>query len=440
MITEGDMDVCVVGLGKLGLPLAVQIAQMGHRVRGADIDQRAVDLINAGQEPFPGEIELPGLLAEVVADGRLTASTDTTGEVAQSQAVVVIVPLIVDPDRNPVFTALDAATNDIGPGLQPGTLVSYETTLPVGTSRGRFGPRLAELSGLTVGDDLFVVHSPERVFTGRVFADLRRYPKLVGGVTAACTSAGVAFYEQVLTFDERPDLERPNGVWAMANAETAELTKLAETTYRNVNIGFANELARYSERSGIDVHDVIGAANSQVFSHIHQPGASVGGHCIPVYPHFYLYGDDEAVIPKISVEVNEAMPAHLASTLAESIDGGLAGRTVAVLGLSYRPGVKEEAFSGTYPLVEALEAAGATVVVDDPMYTDDELAAHGFTPLTATDAVTGVVVHTAHDDYLQLGPDQFPAVECVVDGRNVIDPDKWPGVTVRTIGKAPGLS
>ena len=137
----------------------------------------------------------------------------------------------------PDFGWMDAATRDVARGLQPGTLVSYETTLPVGTTRNRFRAMLEEGSGLVCGQDFFLVFSPERVFTGRVFADLRKYPKLVGGVDEASASRGVDFYAQVLDFDERPDLDRPNGVWDLGSAEASELAKLAETTYRDVNIG-----------------------------------------------------------------------------------------------------------------------------------------------------------------------------------------------------------
>src|SRR4029453_16440152 len=135
----------------------------------------------------------------------------------------------------------------------------------------------------------FVVFSPERVSTGHVFADLRRYPKLVGGGDEASTERGVAFYGSVLDFDERPDLARGNGVWDLGSAEEAEFTKLVETTYRDVNIPLANQFARGAAAVGVDVYRAIQAANSQPFSHIHMPGIAVGGHCIPVYPHFYLW-------------------------------------------------------------------------------------------------------------------------------------------------------
>ena len=158
------------------------------------------------------------------------------------------------------------------------------------------------------------------------------------------------FYEQVLTFDERPDLARGNGVWDLGSAEAAEMAKLAETTYRDVNIGLANQFALFAETAGIDVHQVIEASNSQPYSHIHQPGIAVGGHCIPVYPRLYLSGDPDATVVRAAREANAAMPGHVVARLAEHL-GDLTGLRVAVLGASYRGGVKETAFSGVFDTV-----------------------------------------------------------------------------------------
>ncbi|MTA50133.1 MAG: nucleotide sugar dehydrogenase, partial [Actinobacteria bacterium] len=234
------MKIAVVALGKIGLPLAVQFADKGHEVIGCDVNAHAVDLINKGIEPFPGEAHLAEKLATLVPAGKLRATTDTTSAVAECEAVVVVVPLFVDNDGVPDFGWMDAATEAIAKGLKPGTLVSYETTLPVGTTRTRFGPMIEKISGLVPGKDFHLVFSPERVLTGRVFADLRRYPKLVGGIDSASGQRGVEFYEAVLDFDVREDLQRANGVWDLGSAEASEMAKLAETTYRDVNIGLAN--------------------------------------------------------------------------------------------------------------------------------------------------------------------------------------------------------
>jgi nucleotide sugar dehydrogenase len=428
--------VAVVALGKIGLPLAVQFAGCGHHVIGADIDGSVVEQVNLGLPPFPGEAELDERLRAVVDSGHLRATTDTAGAVAEAEAVVVVVPLFVDGDGLPDFGWLDAATGDIARGLRPGTLVSYETTLPVGTTRSRFTPQLEQGSGLVQGEDFHVVFSPERVLTGRVFADLRRYPKLVGGLSDVGTKQAQAFYEAVLEFDDRPDLQRPNGVWDLGSAEAAELAKLAETTYRDVNIGLANQFARFADRVGIDVYRVIEASNSQPYSHIHRPGIAVGGHCIPVYPRLYLWNDPEATVVRAARDTNAQMPAY-AVGLARGAFGDLGGAAVVVLGAAYRGGVKETAFSGVFATVEALRAEGAQVWVHDPLYTADELRTLGFEPYALGTPVDVALLQADHREYLDLRPADLPGVTLIVDGRNVLDPARFPDIQLLTIGAPP---
>jgi nucleotide sugar dehydrogenase len=426
------MKICVVALGKIGLPLAVQFAAKGHEVIGADVSERVVQLVNDGAVPFPGEADLDVKLKEVVAAGLMTATTDTTTAVAAAEAVVVVVPLFVDGDGTPDFGWMDSATQAIAAGLRPGTLVSYETTLPVGTTRNRWAPMLEQGSGLTAGRDFFVVFSPERVLTGRVFADLRRYPKLVGGIDEASAQRGVEFYNAVLDFDERTDLSSPNGVWDLGSSEASELAKLAETTYRDVNIGLANQFARFADTVGIDVTKVIEACNTQPYSHIHQPGIAVGGHCIPIYPRMYLWNDPTATVVRSAREANAAMPAYAVDLLAEAY-GDLTGASVLVLGAAYRGGVKETAFSGVFPTVDALRARGAQPYVSDPMYTAAELTALGLPP-HAGEPVTAIVIQADHTEYRTLGEDDIAGVRVLVDGRRVTDAARWTTVPRIVIG------
>ena len=427
------MKIAVIALGKIGLPLAVQFAKKGHHVIGCDVNQRTVDLINAGTEPFPGENFLAEYLAEVVASGHLVATTDTTKAVSESQAVVIVVPLFVDNQGIPDFGWMDDATAKIAAGLKPGTLISYETTLPVGTTRNRFAPALEKGSSLRAGVDFHLVFSPERVLTGRVFADLRKYPKLVGGINATSTRAGIAFYEEVLDFDDRPDLTEKNGVWDLGTCEASEMAKLAETTYRDVNIALANQFAIFAEGANIDIAKVIAASNSQPYSHIHQPGIAVGGHCIPIYPRFYLWNDPLATVVRSAREANAAMPEH-GVTLLEKEFGDLAGKRVAVLGISYRGGVKESAFSGVFGVVTALKTRGALVVVNDPMYSDEEVVALGFEPYAIGEAADAVILQADHKEYKTLGAKDFQGVLAVVDGRRTMNPKNFPGVNFRVIG------
>jgi len=430
------LKIAVIALGKIGLPLAVQFASKGHDVVGVDVSQPTVDLINQGIEPFPGEAELQERLAELVPAGRLRATTDYADAVPGADAVVLVVPLFVDEQTaEPDFGWMDAATRSLGAVLTPGTLVSYETTLPVGTTRNRWKPLLEEVSGLKEGVDFDLVFSPERVLTGRVFADLRKYPKLVGGLSERGAAKATEFYRAVLDFDERPDLARPNGVWDLGSAEAAELAKLAETTYRDVNIGLANQFARYAATEGIDVYQVIEASNSQPYSHIHQPGIAVGGHCIPVYPRLYLWTDPAATVVSAARAANAGMPEYTIGLL-EGAYGDLTGAKVAVLGAAYRGGVKETAFSGVFGAVEALAQRGATPVVHDPLYTDDELAKLGFTPYHLGEPVDAVVVQADHDEYRSLGSADLPGVAAFIDGRRVSSAEQWPGIAYRVIGKA----
>lgn len=426
------MNICVVALGKIGLPLAVQFASKGHKVVGADVNPAAVEAVNAGREPFPGEHRLEELMAAAVADGTLRATTDTTAAVAESEAVVIVVPLFVDADGTPDFGWMDAATKAVAAGLRPGTLVSYETTLPVGTTRGRWAPMLEAGSGLRAGVDFPLVFSPERVLTGRVFADLRRYPKLVGGVDESSAKAGVAFYESVLDFDEREDLPRANGVWDLGSAEASEMAKLAETTYRDVNIGLANQFARFADKQGLDVMKVIEACNSQPYSHIHRPGIAVGGHCIPIYPQMYLWNDPEATVVRAAREANAAMPSYAVDVLAAAY-GDLAGANVLVLGAAYRGAVKETAFSGVFPLVASLRAKGAVPFVSDPMYSVEELEREGL-PAHRGEAVAAVVVQADHAEYRELSTQDFPEARVLLDGRRVTDPERWQGVRHLVLG------
>ena len=416
------MKICVIGLGKIGLPLAVHFAKMGNSVIGSDINKATVNLINSGNEPFPEEENLQQFLDEVIRSKKLRATTDNMDAVSKSDIVVVVVPLFVDANANPDFKAMDAVTRDIGKALRKGMLISYETTLPIGTTRERFLPVLEELSGLKAGIDFNLVFSPERVLTGRVFSDLRKYPKIVGGVTESCTQAGVAFYSKVIEFDIRSDLPKPNGVWAMDSSESSEFVKLAETTYRDVNIGLANQFAKYAMNKHLNIHAVIEASNSQSFSHIHTPGISVGGHCIPIYPQFYLWNDPKATIVSAAREANKSMPEFYVSKL-EAEMGTLSNKSILVMGVSYRDKVKEVAFSGAYALRDELIARGASPCFIDPLYTNTELRELGFESNYKNSEIDGVVLHTAHREFLDFNFSLLDKNPPVIDGRNFLPKD-----------------
>ncbi len=422
------MKIAVIGLGHIGLPLAVQYASRGHEVIGVDIAPEIVEAINRGESPHRDEQALVDRVPRLHADGLLRATTWADADaVRDAEAIVVIVPVVVDTERQIDYGPIDAATRDVARHVGRGALVVYETTLPIGTTRNRFGPMLAEGSGLTLDEDLFLAFSPERVLVGRVFLDLQRYPKIVGGTSEESTRRAVALYRSVL--DEGTE------VWQVANAETAEMTKLAETTYRDVNIAYANELARVAARNGIDVSEVIGAANSQPYSHIHQPGVGVGGHCIPVYPHFLFNHDAELRIPPLAREINEGMGAFTIDLVEDRL-GSLDGQSVVVLGVAYRGDVREDAFSSAFRLRDELVAAGARVYGHDPYFDDDHLRRLGFEPydLERPADVRVAILQAAHQRYSDLAPSDLPGLELFVDGRNVADRERWERDGTRYVG------
>jgi UDP-N-acetyl-D-mannosaminuronic acid dehydrogenase len=371
--------------------------------------------------------EEPGLEERVRAAhlaGRLRATTDGASAATEADVIVLIVPVMLDDSQRPDYRHMDDAVVTVAPGVRSGATVIFETTLPVGDTRSRYVPMLEAASGLAVGQDLFVAFSPERLYTGAVFVNLATYPKLVGGVDVASTDRAVRFYASVL------DAE----IVAMSSAESAELSKLADTTYRFVNIAFANQLADYAQKIGLDVQEVIEAANSQPYSHIHQPGLGAGGHCIPVYPQFIAARAPGFDLISVAKRVNDER-AGLAVRMVKQELGDLRGTPVLVLGLTYRAGVNETAYSVARHVVNALADEGARVAAWDPLLTADEIRGFGAEPwdgASQSDARV-IVVQTADPTFRDLDLDSFPDLEVVFDGRDSLRRVTYPP-HVRVVG------
>lgn len=427
--------ISVIGLGRIGLPLAVLFASKGNTVHGIDNNLNVVESVNLGVEPYPGEPLLAEKLGEVVKSGHLTASSRVSADLRNSKIVLVAVPLVLDEEKKPDFSIIDSVTQEIAKNINKGVTVLYETTLPVGTTRNRIAPMLEQNSGLIAGKDFHLVFSPERVLTGRLFEDLKRYPKLVAGLTERCLERGAAFYESVLDFELRDDLPKSNGVWKMQSLESAEFTKLAETTYRDVNIALANQFALFAQSNGINLNEVRESANSQPYSHIHNPGIAVGGHCIPIYPHLYLWSDETASLVKEARRLNDSMPKFTVD-LIQSQYGSLRGKKTLILGVAYRGNVKGSAYSGAIKLIYYIESIGGKVVVHDPFYSNDELVNLGFNPYSFGDPVDVAILQADHTLYLKLTSKEFPGLKYIFDGRGILDKTKWSDVNFHTIGIA----
>ncbi|GIW14061.1 MAG: nucleotide sugar dehydrogenase [Tepidiforma sp.] len=415
------MNVAVVGIGRIGLPLAVTIASRGHRVTGCDIDAAHVERINRAQNPLPDEAGLGELLARTIADGSFRATTDTAAGVADADVVLFAVRVDVDADGRADLSHLLAAVDTVAAALRPGALCIFDTTLPVGTTRRVLAPRL-EAGGRKLGVDLHVAFSPERLLMGRVIEDLTKYPKVVGGVDPEGGRLAAEFYRQ--TFGGE--------VLLLSSAEAAELSKLAEGAYRDLNIALANELAMVADVHGLDIAEVIRAANSQPYSHIHVPGTGVGGHCIPVYPRFLMQGEGPSALSALGRAVNDAMPGYVVRRLAALL-GGLEGRRVVVLGLTFRPDVAVTFHTNAVDLRRELEALGAVVEGHDPLLTPEGVASLGFQraaePLRGYDAA---IVHSYHRAY--AGLDWAQVAPVIVDARNALDRTAVEAAGVRYLG------
>lgn len=420
--------VTVVGLGKIGLPLAAVFANSGKfHVIGADKNKEIVETVNKGISHIQNEPGLEQLLYDAWKAGTFSATTNTTEAVKISDVVVVIVPVLVKEQDEINYQFIDSAVEDIGKGIKKGTLVIFETTLPAGDTRNRFGKRIEELSGLKIGSDFHLGYSPERVYSNRIIQDLKTYPKIVSGDNEKGLELVSRFYKDALNCDLLP----------VSSLETAEFTKVAESVYRDVNIALVNELAIYADSLGINIKEVIHAANSEPFSHLHWPGIGVGGHCIPVYPYFFIKKGLKDGLVSLSRKINDSMVSY-AIALVEEHFKSLKKRNILILGLSFRENVKETTKSSTLLLIDELRKRGANIFVDDPQFSDEEIAFFNVTPFQEKDAekIDAIILQAFHDEYKNWEFENYTNCQYVLDGRNKLNPKviQKLGITYRGIG------
>ena len=395
----------------MGLPLACSFASRGASVTVADINSAIVSLIETGRSPYD-EPGLDGLIAELRGAGRLSATTDTSSAVAGSDATVVIVPAHLTPSREIDLAILKSASADVGRGLRSGALVVYETTVSMGATRNNLIPVLEQHSQMSAGTDFMVGYSPERVKANLVLERLAVTPKVVGGLNDESRRRTADLYGRFLgaPIDD------------VGSLEAAEMTKLVGMLYRDVNIALANELAAYCEVAGVDFERVRAAANRDGEASLLSAGIGVGGHCTPVYPYFLMRESRRlGVTQRISEaarEINDNQPIRQLERVAAAWKS-LSGQRVHVLGLGFRENVKVDTLSPAYPLVQELRCQGALVTLEDPLYTEEEIRAAGFSPGNAV-AASLVILNTAHDQFKtpDFGAWRRHGVEAVLDGRN----------------------
>jgi UDP-N-acetyl-D-glucosamine dehydrogenase len=419
------VNVAVIGLGKIGFPLAVKIAEF-HPTTGMDINAELIHKLSQGEEYLSDE---PGVARSLETSGdnlKYSTSIDVPQDV-----YVITVPLGLSNGKAD-FRNLDSALEHVSKSITRGSLICLETTVPVGTTQGRVVSFFEGAKNWKVGEDFFVVFSPERVQTGTYFLDLQRYPKIVSGVDPQSLKKGVDFYRSFLRF-ELDGNELQSSIMEMSTTSAAEFTKLAESVYRDVNIALANELFDFGQEHQLEFAEILSAANSQKQSNIHKPGVFVGGHCIPVYPHLMLEQSSNLPIVKMARELNDSRPLLVIEFLKERFSV-IKGLKVALLGLAYRPGVPEISNSGCVSLYGALRDLGAVPSVHDPLFSLKEIEKLGFNSVNFEEASDVVILLTAHAEYLNYTSERFIGFPLIIDGRGVWHPSTFPKSELKYFG------
>ena len=414
-IESGQAVLGVVGLGYVGLPLAVEMAKAGHRVVGIDVSSEKVALVNAGESYIP---DVPTEeLAKLVSAGLISATTDFS-RAAETDAVAICVPTPLNETKEPDTSYMESAAEAIAPHLHADMLITLESTTYPGTTEEVIQPIL-ESGGLKVGTDLYLAFSPERVDPGNPVFQTRNTPKVVGGVTPACTEHAVALYGRYI-----------DTVVPVSGTRAAEMSKLLENTFRGVNIALMNELVMLCERMDINLWEVIEAAKTKPFGFMpFYPGPGLGGHCIPIDP-FYLSWkakqfDFRTEFIDLSGRINENMPYYVITRLMDAMNHqrkSLAGSKVLVLGVAYKADIDDMRESPAIRIVELLLEKEADVVYHDPYV---PAFSAGGTPIPHVEltpaevaAADVVLVITAHKnlDYAMIARE----ARLVLDTRNAL--------------------
>jgi UDP-N-acetyl-D-glucosamine dehydrogenase len=387
----------IVGLGYVGLPLAVELANAGYRVLGFDVQQKVVDGINAGRSHVKDVTDAQ--LQAAVGAGRLSATTDTA-RLSEPDAVSICVPTPLSKFKDPDVSFIVAATEAVKRTLRRGQAIILESTTYPGTTREILLPAL-ESTGLKVGQDFFLAFSPERVDPGNAKYGTRNTPKVVGGITADCRVVAMALYQPAI-----------DTLVPVSTTEAAELVKLLENTFRSVNIGLVNEMAIVCDKLGVDVWEVIEAASTKPFGFMKfLPGPGLGGHCIPIDPHYLAWKmrglNYKTRFIDLAGELNTEMPLFWVRKVAEALNGqgkAVRGASVLVLGVAYKRDIDDLRESPALDIIRLLQGQGARVSFSDPhvqVFSEDghEFRSVPLTPdaVAAADCIMIVTDHTAVD-------------------------------------------
>ena len=414
-------NICVVGLGAIGLPTAVVMASKGHRVFGVDINESIIADLNRGVTHF----EEPGLsetLGEVVSSGQFTAARAPV----PADMYLICVPTALTPEGVPLLGNVEAAASAVAEVIPQGALVVLESTVPPGTTAGLLKDVLESASGLEAGTGFSLVHCPERVLPGNIMREIVGNARIIGGLDDGATRRATAIYSTFV-----------DGELTATDSTTAEVVKLAENIYRDVNIALANDLATICEDVGVDVWEAIHVANLHPRVNVHQPGPGVGGYCVPLAAGFMLAGaNTEAPVIWAARGVNDARPAQFVELVAEMVSE-TDRPEIAVFGLSYKGGVGDPRYSPSVEIIERLRDKGMNVRIHDPL-----VAKYSEPLLGLEDALSGadlLALLVDHPNFGQIDPHTVARLmrgSSVIDTRNVIDAGAWnsAGLTVKRLG------
>lgn len=413
-IADRSAVVGVVGLGYVGLPLAMEFVHAGFRVIGYDVSQRVIDLLMAGESHIQ---DIPAsVVAEAVRDGKFVA-TNVEARLKECDAVSIAVPTPLSKTRDPDMAFVLSAADAIARQAHPGMCVVLESTTYPGTTRELLQPRL-EAQGLTVGTDIFVAFSPERVDPGNAVYNTKNTPKVVGGITSACVEVAQALYASCI-----------DTVVPVASPEAAELVKLLENTFRAVNIGLVNEIAIMCDKLNVDVWEVIDAAATKPFGFMKfTPGPGIGGHCIPLDPHYLAWKmrtlNYKTRFIDLASEINSHMPEWVVQKVADALNAvrkAVHGSRILVLGVAYKRDIDDVRESPALDVIRLLEERGAHVEFHDPFVASFREDGHSRAGVDLSDEMLrwadAVVVVTDHRnvDYQRV----LDRASLVVDTRNV---------------------
>jgi len=443
--TGQQRKIVVIGMGYVGIPAAALLADVpGHTVIGIQRRSRRsgwkIDWINSGQNPFEGdEPGMDELIARVVLEKKTFRVTDDFAACREADVILIDVQTPTNTERIPEYLSLRTVSAQAANYLQPGTLVVIESTVAPGTTEHVVQPILEEGSGLQAGEDFYLAFSYERVMPGKLLEYITDFPRVVGGIDEESTRRAVELYRTIVRQEITP-----------TSVLTAELAKTMENAYRDVNIAFANEMARICEAMGVDVYEIQALMNARHDRHMHLAGAGVGGHCLPKDSWLLKFGVDTygahpvpMRIIALAREINDEMPLHLATLTRQAlVERGMAldGAKVAVLGVAYLEDSDDTRNTPAIPAIEALQATNASVVAHDPyvreldgyeLTRDLELALRG------ADAVVIVTRHRPYYDLDLAWLKKIMRTPVVIDGRNVLDARavRAAGFTYRAIGK-----